>query len=89
MIFCKKIVDLNIPEMVSLKIACLKILSRLYSRHAGSTVGYKLLKFSQEFHEKYSVAMGESFIMQLMNPDTNMEVVNLSLNCLTCIYKNH
>jgi|JI7StandDraft_1071085.scaffolds.fasta_scaffold342438_1 hypothetical protein len=43
--------------MVPLKIACLKILSRMYSRHTGSNVGYKLLKFAQDFHEKYSILM--------------------------------
>lgn len=33
--------------------------------------------------------MGESFIQQLMDSNNNLEVVNLSLNCLTSIYKNH
>lgn len=33
--------------------------------------------------------MGESFIQQLMDSNNSIEVVNLSLNCLTSIYKNH
>lgn len=57
MVFCKKIVDLQVEEMVPLKLACLKILSRLYARHAGSNISYKLLKFSQEFHQKYSPSL--------------------------------
>lgn len=35
MIFCKKILDLQVQEMTPLKVVCLKILARLYSRHAS------------------------------------------------------
>ncbi len=47
MVFCKKIIDLQIDQMGPLKIAALKILSRLYSRHTTSSIPYKLLKFSE------------------------------------------
>jgi hypothetical protein len=53
--------------MTPLKSTCLKILSRLYSRHTGSNVGYKLLKFAEDFHAKYSVPMMETFVKQLMD----------------------
>lgn len=46
MIFCKKILDLSISDMIPLKIVCLKILSRIYSRHIGGNVSYKLIKFA-------------------------------------------
>lgn len=46
MVFCKKILDLSIADMSPLKIACLKILSRIYSRHISGNVSYKLIKFA-------------------------------------------
>jgi hypothetical protein len=69
MIFCKKILDLEVDNMNIFKIVCLKILCRIYSRHVGGNVGYKLLKFAEEFYFRYSVPIMESFVKLLM--DTN------------------
>ena len=33
--------------------------------------------------------MIETFVLQLLNPDNSTEMVNLSLKCLACIYKDH
>ena len=38
MIFIKQILELDSPELVPLKTICLKLLSRIYSRHTCSTV---------------------------------------------------
>ena len=89
MIFCKKILDLQVQQMVPLKIACLKILNRLYSRHTSDKISYKLLKFAEDFHNSYSTPYVETFVMLLMDQNSIPEIVNLSLNCLTCIYKSH
>lgn len=75
--------------MEPLKVICLKILNRLYSRHAASNVPYKLIKFSQDFHERYSNPMVEVFMLLLMNSNSSQEVLDLSLKCMTSIYKNY
>ena len=89
MIFCKKILELPSKDLEPLKIVTLKILVRLYSRHTTSKVEYKLMSFALDFHQKYSRVMVETFVMQLLNSDNCLEIVNLSLKCLTCIYNNH
>lgn len=87
MIFCRKLLELPGTSMQPLKVVSLQILTRIYSRHVSAHASYKLIKFAEDFHSKYSCPMVEIFVQQLLDPDSSPEILSLSLKCLTCIHK--
>lgn len=92
MIFIKKILDLKITAMQPLKRLCLKILARLYSKHANKQINPK--PFSRIFHEKYSQPIVETLILQVLskhegNNMEQLEIISLALAPLPNIFHDH
>ena len=100
MIFLKKIVDLSVPlhdtSVYTLKKISLRILFRMYQRHANPKLTSSK-DFAALFHKNYTKSFVESLIFQVMSEGgsdkavkhRHMELVKLSLSCLAYINRQH
>lgn len=100
MIFIKKIVDLHIPledtNVYTLKKISLRILFRMYQRHANVKITSSK-DFAALFHKNYTKSFVESLIYQVLSDGGNdktvkhrhMELVKLSLSCLAYINRQN
>ena len=99
MIFVKKILDLNADlathhnyNLYLLKKICLRILFRLYQRHANFRITDNR-QFAQLFHQKYTQPFVETLVLQtLLRVDGDkttrfrvLQLIKISLSCLAYI----
>ena len=98
MIYIKKVLDLRVElddnnaYLYQLKRICLRILFRIYQRHANPKIAEDRA-FTQQFHSKYTRSFVETLIYLVINEAGNsensqrrhMELFKMSLSCLAYI----
>jgi hypothetical protein len=98
MIFVKKVLDLRVTlddgnvALYHLKRICLRILFRLYQRHANPRLTGDPL-FAQQFHAKYTRSFVETLVYQVLaeggkergSRHRQMELMRMALSCLAYI----
>ncbi len=98
MIFVKKVLDLSVvldeshTALYHLKRTCLRILFRLYQRHANFKITQDKA-FAQHFHAKYTRSFVETLVYQVLadggkekaTRHRHMELMRMALSCLAYV----